>query len=208
MQKTHSLRSAFTLIELLIVVTIIIVLVGISFPAFQTVQNQARKTQAKNDLTQIITAINAFYTEYGQYPCGPQNGGDTNDYFAKDDTTHSGLFDTLRAYDPNNGNVKQYNPKVITFIQPPIAKDSTSPKGGIGGNGRFYDPWGTAYRIRMDNNYSGAVKNPYTKNAGFDPIQQGAIAWSFGADGKSDADPGPASDKRMGTNADDIMSWQ
>ena len=33
------------------------------FPAFKAVQNQARSTQAKNDLTQIVNAVNAFYTD-------------------------------------------------------------------------------------------------------------------------------------------------
>src|SRR5438874_2644459 len=59
---------AFTLIELLVVITIIAILMGFLFPAFQGVQNQAKKTQAKNDLTQIVTAVNAYYTEYGKYP--------------------------------------------------------------------------------------------------------------------------------------------
>src|SRR5438105_1714763 len=60
--------QAFTLIELLVVIVIIAVLMGVAFPVFQSVQNQAKKTQAKNDLTQIVTAVNAFYTEYGKYP--------------------------------------------------------------------------------------------------------------------------------------------
>src|SRR5438045_4812327 len=59
---------AFTLIELLVVIIIITVLIGIAFPVFQSIQNQAKKTQAKNDVTQIVTAVNAFYTEYGKYP--------------------------------------------------------------------------------------------------------------------------------------------
>ena len=60
--------QAFTLIELLVVITIIVVLMGLLFPAFRGVQDQAKRTQAKNDLTQIVTAVNAFYTEYGKYP--------------------------------------------------------------------------------------------------------------------------------------------
>src|SRR5256712_11613708 len=59
---------AFTLIELLVVIAIIAILVGLLFPAFKAVQNQARQTQAKNDLTQIVNAVNAFYTDYGKYP--------------------------------------------------------------------------------------------------------------------------------------------
>ena len=60
--------GAFTLIELLVVIAIIAILIGLLFPAFKAVQNQARSTQAKNDLTQIVNAVNAFYTEYGKYP--------------------------------------------------------------------------------------------------------------------------------------------
>src|SRR5947207_2103029 len=59
---------AFTLIELLVVIAIIALLMGLLFPAYRAVQNQARQTQAKNDLTQIVAAVNAFYTEYGRYP--------------------------------------------------------------------------------------------------------------------------------------------
>src|SRR5881275_1382949 len=61
-------RTAFTVIELLVVIVIIAVLIGLAFPVYQGVQNQAKKTQAKNDLVQIVTAVNAFYVEYGRYP--------------------------------------------------------------------------------------------------------------------------------------------
>ena len=33
-----------------------------------SVFDRARKTQAKNDEIQIVTAVNAYYTEYGKYP--------------------------------------------------------------------------------------------------------------------------------------------
>src|SRR5438067_4241401 len=59
---------AFTLIELLVVIAIIAILIGLLFPAFKGVQNQARQTQAKNDLTQIVNAVNPLYTDYGKYP--------------------------------------------------------------------------------------------------------------------------------------------
>src|SRR3954470_21392186 len=68
MRSPREPRRAFTLIELLVVIAIIAILIGLLFPAFKGVQNQARQTQAKNDLTQIVTAVNAFYTDYGRYP--------------------------------------------------------------------------------------------------------------------------------------------
>ena len=66
--KQRERVSAFTLLELLVVITIIIILIGFLFPAFRGIQDQAKRTQAKNDLNQIVTAISAFYTEYGYYP--------------------------------------------------------------------------------------------------------------------------------------------
>ena len=86
--------GGFTLIELLIVIGIIAILIGLLFPAFKGVQDQARRTQAKNDLTQIVTAVNAFYTEYGKYP------------IATDDTPVANTADllyTLRAV-PSGAN--------------------------------------------------------------------------------------------------------
>ena len=68
MEMNRPRAAAFTLIELLVVIVIIAVLMGLAFPVFSSIQNQAKKTQAKNDLTQIVTAVNAFYTEYGKYP--------------------------------------------------------------------------------------------------------------------------------------------
>ena len=58
-------RDAFTLIELLVVITIIAILMGLLFPAFKGVQDQAKRTQAKNDVTQVVTAVNALIPSTG-----------------------------------------------------------------------------------------------------------------------------------------------
>src|SRR5437762_4615613 len=81
-------QKAFTLIELLVVIAIIAVLLGLAFPVFQGVLDRAKKVQAKNDLTQIVTAVNAFYTEYGKYPVVTDDAPIAN---------NSDLFYTLRA---------------------------------------------------------------------------------------------------------------
>src|SRR5438477_2601428 len=86
--------TAFTLIELLVVIVIIAVLMGIAFPVFQSIQNQAKKTQAKNDVTQIVTAVNAFYTEYGRYPLVT---ADTIYGPAGSNNPNKTLFDVLRG---------------------------------------------------------------------------------------------------------------
>lgn len=198
---------AFTLIELLVVIAIIVILIALLFPAFRGVQDQAKRVQAKNDLTQIVTAVNAFYTEYGQYPAVSNSSGDGNDFFAADENNNNVLFDIMRA-DPANGNVQTYNPRIIAFMHPPIAKDPSKPKSGIGGNGRYYDPWGACYRIRIDTNYNNQLENPYGTNAGFNPIQIGVIAWSLGKDNDGAKDKTSGGDKTTGVYEDDVISWQ
>jgi type II secretion system protein G len=200
-------QGGFTLIELLVVITVIAILMALLFPAFRGVQDQAKRTQAKNDVTQVVTAVNAFYTEYGQYPCDAQSGVDAQDFFAADDDSNNKLFDILRG-DPTNSWVQAYNPKAIAFMQPAVAQDLANPRSGIGSNGRLYDPWGSCYRIRMDNNYSGAVENPYSSNAGFNPIQLGAIVWSIGKDLDGAKAATGGGNRKTGVCNDDVLSWQ
>src|SRR5438105_15366823 len=59
---------AFTLIELTVVMLIIATLAALLMTGASGAFERARKTQAKNDVIQIATAVNAFYTEYGRYP--------------------------------------------------------------------------------------------------------------------------------------------
>jgi prepilin-type N-terminal cleavage/methylation domain-containing protein len=187
-------KRAFTLIELLVVIAIIAILIGLLFPAFAAVQNQARQTQAKNDLTQIVNAVNAFYTEYGKYP------------LATDDSTISNnedLFYSLRAVAMGANASNAINPRQIVFISPPSVKDPTTPRSGIGSNGQYYDPWGTPYRIAIDGDYNNDISpNPYTANmgAGPSPLNIGVIAWSLGKDGVQGTTNFNASD--------DVISWQ
>lgn len=186
---------AFTLIELLVVIAIIAILVGLLFPAFKAVQNQARQTQAKNDLTQIVNAVNAFYTDYGKYPVADDNTI----------TTTAALFNVLRAMDATN------NPRQIVFINPPYVKNDTAGnrRSGVSPtDGQYYDPWATRYVVKIDGNYDNQLANPYSLNAGPTTLAIGVIAWSFGTDGQSASVPGPAADKNAGNAADDVISWQ
>jgi prepilin-type N-terminal cleavage/methylation domain-containing protein len=204
-------NRAFTLIELLVVIAIIAILVGLLFPAFKAVQNQARQTQAKNDLTQIVNAVNAFYTEYGRYPvaaCAPVN--DTTLGPGGSPPTNETLFNELRGCpNPPTGSCQAaatINTRLIVFISPPDVKNATSPRSGIGittGQGQYFDPWGTNYVIRIDCDYTNQVANPYSANAGAAPLSIGVIAWSLGQDGA-----GGSGDKNAGTAADDVLSWQ
>jgi len=195
MEMTDKRRCAFTLIEILVVIAIIAVLLGLAFPVFQGVLDRAKKVQAKNDVTQIVTAVNAFYTEYGRYPTN-ETTDDKATYGAGSSTSNI-LFRELRA------KSTLINTRQIVFITP--AEDSllANPKGKIGSDDQFHDPWGTAYGITMDADYDSQVPNPYTPDSGAGPaeIRQGVIAWSLG----KDTLPGKG---RSFTGSDDILSWQ
>jgi prepilin-type N-terminal cleavage/methylation domain-containing protein len=184
---------AFTLIELLVVIVIVAVLMGLAFPVFQGVQNQAKKTQARNDLIQIVTAVNAFYTEYGRYPSTK-----TTDAKLPGDEAQEDLMDALRA---KGGSL---NPRGIVFLSPSEAKDSSNPQSGIA-HRAFFDPWGTPYFISIDADYDNDIANPYDPNTGAGPekIRQGVIAWSQGKDRKS----GKGGNNKF-AGSDDVVSWQ
>ena len=196
--------AGFTLIELLVVIAIIAILIGLLFPAFSAVQDQAKRTQAKNDLTQIVTAVNAYYTEYGKYPLV---AADT--IYGPTGSLNDNLFYTLRAVALGANALDVANPRKIVFINPPDVKDPANPRSGIGaltgtGPGQYFDPWGKPYNVEIDGGYNNTVANPYTANAGATPnLTIGVIAWSLGKDGL-----GGSGDKNSTNSSDDVISWQ
>ena len=187
--------------------------IGLMFPAVQSVLERAKKVQAKNDLTQIVNAVNAFYTDYGKYPVA----GTTETTFGPGGTpaTNETLFTELRGCTAAAGScpaAATLNTRQIVFISPPDVKNSASPRsgigiaGGVGGNiGQYFDPWGKNYVVRIDADYDNKVANPYTANAGANPLSIGVIALSLGADQLGGVG---SADKNAGTGSDDVISWQ
>jgi type II secretory pathway pseudopilin PulG len=196
--KQHS----FTLFELLVVIAIMVVLIGLLFPAFRGVQDQARKTQAKNDLVQIVTAVNAYYAEYGKYPLVT-----AETIYGPAGLSNAALFNELRSTGATQ------NPRQIAFINPPDATDPANPRAGIGtvgaSVGQFYAPWGTPYNIELDGDYDDQISiNPYSDtdgSAGAAPLRWPVIAWSYGKD-RAPGDKIKADHKFR--HSDDVISWQ
>ncbi len=227
-------RRAFTVIELLVVILIIGILIGFAFPAFQGVLERAKKVQAKNDLTQIVTAVNAFYTEYGKYPVNVASGNTTDAFFGTGttptgDTSYGNndvLIDVLRnntSSTNNSATVTLLNPRQIVFISPPDARNSTQPKAGVATQavtvngisipiGAFVDPWGMPYNVEIDTSYNNSVPNPYgalsVGGAGADPVSQGVIAWSLGKDKTLGNNGNKIYKTSAGVQSDDVISWQ
>ena len=68
-------RRGFTLVELLVVVAVIGVLIGITFPAVQTLRNSARRTVCQNNLRQMALATKTYEANQLKLPpCDVGNG--------------------------------------------------------------------------------------------------------------------------------------
>lgn len=69
MPSPHTLKrwQGFTLVELLIVVSIIGILATIGVPTFRQMVQRAKKSEAKTALGALYTVENTFFSEYGTY---------------------------------------------------------------------------------------------------------------------------------------------
>ena len=61
-QRTREQReSAFTLIEMMIVIAVIALLIGVLLPSFRGTQDEAAENRARSELRTIATAIESYY---------------------------------------------------------------------------------------------------------------------------------------------------
>lgn len=201
-------HRAFTLIELLVVITIIAVLAALLLPVASRVMTSARNVQALNTEIQIVAAIKNFQTEYGLYPMPADAPASTDVCFGAQTPTVAELFDILRA--DGQGNEATINTRNIVYIELPNAKNQTpgQSRNGLGPDRMLYDPWGRIYLVGVDGDYNNFVNNPYSKNAGPNPLTTGVIVYSWGADGLTTSDFYGGGDKNDPTSKDDIISWQ
>lgn len=163
--RTQADYRGFTLIELLVVISIIAVLAGLLFPAMGAVRNMARKTSAKNDVTQIVNAVKMYYTEYGRYPLvtADPSGTATSTQQFTSESQNGQLIGVLRA----SGGANTDNPRGIRFLEVPNAKSGRS--GLVVGTGAsatpnadaaWMDPWKRPYQIFISKSYKGQIIVP------------------------------------------------
>jgi len=210
MRRSPTGVAAFTLFEILTVIIAVTILASIAYPTFTAILEKARKTQAANEGQQIVTAVNSFYTDYGQYPLVTAdttiNGTST--------PSNADLFYTLRAVSGGLNTSNAVNTRAIVFIQPPFSKTGTT--GGINSTtGIWYDPFGSPYNVMIDGNYDNQLTNPYADAPGGTTLYLGVIVWSFGKNGAlGGGAPAPGfSSSENGTannfsNSGDVISWQ
>jgi prepilin-type N-terminal cleavage/methylation domain-containing protein len=192
--KTQSVRAVrgFTLVELLVVITIIVILAGAGFSAGNSAIQKAKKTTCLAAATAIESAVNNFYTEYGSMPSDES----TDTVFVTDEAAGIDLLKALLGID------KTLNPRGLKFLS---AKEGKSNKNGLIYNSSstdvtgMFDPWGGPFNVMMDLDYDEkvVVQPKGAGNLSANLNGRRVAVWSDGADGIS----------ASGKAADDVKTW-
>ena len=65
-------RSGFTLVEMLVVISIIVVLVAILFPVFAGARHKSRMVRCQTNLSNLTQALTEYKRQYHRYPPAPR----------------------------------------------------------------------------------------------------------------------------------------
>ncbi len=94
-------RKAFTIVELIMVVTIIALLLGILLPSVAAIRAKAKEVAQKAQLNTISMALEAFKQDYGDYPPSDPYGNSTQTYYCGAQKLSEALLGwDLMGFDP------------------------------------------------------------------------------------------------------------
>jgi len=191
-------KNAFTLVELLVVISIIVVLASFGIGAALKGIETAKKNACLATCTGIVTAVENFYNEYNTMPKKDLADDPAVPINTKTDIEFLNVLLALPEKDS-----PELNTKKIKFLKVTEGKNK---KNGLiwstAGNSvtGLFDPWGGPYYVMLDGNLDDVIKVKPAAAAKETILHDTKVAvWSNGADGVSG---------KGGTVSDDVKTWK
>lgn len=196
MSPSISRPRAFTLLELLVVITIIGILSGLMFTGAGSAMKRAKKSHAESTAYNLKNAISAYFTEYRKYPVQSSNNDESTPMRSDRE-----LMDVLLGADSQKES-GGLNPRGIAFYTDKAAKPAADGKYTKGvhlesdGGGELWDPYADYYYIRMDLDYNNRVEKPsWDDSNDAQVLPESIIVWSAGQDNEES------------TAGDNVKTW-
>lgn len=210
-------RRAFTLVELLVVIGIIVVLMSLVMGAVMIAKRMALRTKATAQINTLVAAVETYNALNGSYPEKWKVPAAVTDDTTAVSTALAGLTVTIPNpgddiyatvfYDSGSGTAKAataITPGDWALANAVLVRQLMSIDAALGqkGNGLILDPWNKPLRYRPSKWYpmSGAPLSAPRVDAEDAPNPASCQVWSSGADLQDDAvNPGEA--------GDDLANW-
>jgi prepilin-type N-terminal cleavage/methylation domain-containing protein len=167
-------EGAFTLVELLVVVTIIGLLVGLISVAVPKAIESGMKAKAKGELTAIVAAVKAYKQEYGRFPGDPTK---TNRLYSSNSSPNmKDLMKVLGGDATTQLDGQIANPKGVRFFE------------GGQTDGTLLDPWSRQYLVLVDSADTGSLD--YTNGTSVVNLRLSVLGICYGKDGVANSAAG------------------
>ncbi|MEM9282295.1 MAG: type II secretion system protein [Verrucomicrobiota bacterium] len=186
-RTTHRKSSAFTLLELLVVMAILSILGSMMFVSVRAAMNRVKKTQTLTTANELRNAINTYFSDYRKLPYDAKSNPGSTVRLESDEVLMNILCGMDKAAEKGGLNPA----RTVFYTDRNARRLEEGYHSGLrideSGNGFLYDPWGEPYQIIFDGDANGRVDKPsWDRKTASHEITSSVLVWSKGPDRRSD----------------------